>query len=250
MGYNQSKRLPTLILLAALTAITTILICYLLSDHYYHYPKDYFWLPVISLTGYKAPEYYLYAIGFTITGILFLYCSYHIHFVFFELTKLFTQTELYKLFVLLSTGIICFIIHAIVPLQDDIIGAKELTFGCKLHQSCAGIFFLLVILHTTYIFSIIRKKDNVFDYFDKRGMNIRVCCAIGSAITVVIAMGIHPTTKALFGDKFAHHLASIGALAQWTLVGFIIIIFSSYSLDIQKMIPKLYEKEVIKEKKQ
>ena len=39
MGYNQSKRLPTLILLAALIAITTILICYLLSDHYYHYPK-------------------------------------------------------------------------------------------------------------------------------------------------------------------------------------------------------------------
>lgn len=249
MGYQQVKKLPTLILYAALTAITTILICYLLSDHYHHYPKEYLWLPVISLTGYKAPEYYLYAIGFSITGILFIYCAYHIHFTILPITQLFTQSEIYKLFILLFSGIICFIIHAIIPLQDDILQAKELTFGCKLHQSCAGIFFLLVILHTIYIFSIIKKKEKVFDYFDQRALKIRAFCAIGSAVTVVLAMGIHPTTKALFGDKFARHIASFGALAQWILVGSIIVIFMSYSMDIQKILPRLFEKEVVEKKK-
>ena len=248
MKYQQAKRLPTLILLAALTAITTILICYLSSHYFTHYPKEHLWLPVISLTGYKAPEYYFYAIGFTVTGILFIYCSYYIHFVFLPMTKLFTRAEIYKLFVLLLSGIICFIIHAIVPLQDDILTAKELTFGCQLHQSCAGIFFLLVILHTTYIFSIVKKKENTFDFFDRRALKIRASCAIGSALTVVVSMGIHPTTKILFGDKFKRHLMSIGALAQWILVGSIIIIFTSYCMDIQKMLPKLYEEEQQKKK--
>ena len=92
-------------------------------------------------------------------------------------------------------------IHAIFPLQDDIVTSETLTIWSRIHQTSAGIFFVLVIIHTCYFIYIIRKKQFVDEYLDKRSRMIRVCCVIGSCITVVIAMAIHTTTQSMFGDE-------------------------------------------------
>ncbi|EKE41867.1 hypothetical protein ENU1_041920 [Entamoeba nuttalli P19] len=244
MTFNTIKKLPILIRNAALIAVTTILVCYILSTFFNHYPSSVI-LPFISLTGYKAPEYYLYSIGFCITGILFLYCSYHIHFSVLPITELFSEQQIIKLFITLSSGVICFMIHAIIPLQDDIISSTHLTLGSRIHQSCAGIFFMLVIIHTFYIFNILKDKKNVFSYFDERAMNFRKWCCNGCGITIILAMAIHPTTISIFGSVAMKFVVSVAAIAQWILVGFIILIFVSYSMDITKILPRIYEKEHI-----
>ena len=243
MKNKHIYNLPKLILFAAITAITTILICYLIATNNEHYPTSKVILPFISLTGYKSPEYYLYVIGFCTTGIIFIYCSYCLHFIIFPITELFTKKQLKQLFVILTIGIIFFMIHAIIPLQDDIVTSDTLTIWSKIHQSSAGIFFVLVIIHTCYFIKIVRKKQFVDEYLNKNARMIRLCCVIGSCITVFIAMGIHPTTQLLFGEDNGKIMASVGAIAQWILVGSIIVIFSSYSMDVQKLLPKIFEKE-------
>ena len=243
MSYKNILRIPKIILIAAMTAITTILVCYLIATYNHHYPVEKVVLPFISLTGYKAPEYYLYVLGFCTTGILFIYCSYYIHFIILPITELFRKRQLKQLFWILTSGVLFFMLHAVIPLQDDMVTAESTNMWSKIHQSSAGIFFMLVIIHTVYVIVIVKNKPSANEYLDKRGRTIRLGCVIGSCITVVIAMVIHPTTRALFGNNNGSIMASVGALAQWILVGSIIIIFTSYSMDIQKILPRIYEKE-------
>lgn len=193
------QRLPRLILFAALLAASTILICFILASIFKHYPSEVL-LPFISLTGYKFPERILYAVGFSITGAIFIYCAYHIHYSILPVTKVFSPNEINRLFIILCSGVICFIIHAIVPLQDDITTAAKLTFGSKLHQSCAGVFFFLVLVHTSMILYATYKRPGAFTKFDPRGTAIRRWALFGCGLTFVVAMFVHPTTVALFGS--------------------------------------------------
>ncbi|ELP85604.1 hypothetical protein EIN_408830 [Entamoeba invadens IP1] len=242
MSLKTLKRLPQLMFYAGMIAVTTILVCFLLATFLNHYPTELF-LPFISLTGYKAPERYLYALGFGSAGVLFLYCSYYIHYYILSFTNLFTKQQISRLFYILSSGVVFFMIHAFIPLQDDIITTKTLTIWSTIHQSSAGVFFMLVLLHTSFVFYYTNHNENTFIYFDERATKIRKHCALGCGLTVVLAMVVHPTTVSILGKDSAKVVSGMAALAQWILVGLIILIFVSYSMDVTKILPRIAESE-------
>ena len=194
-------RLPTIIMSAGILAAVTILVCYFMSTSLGHIPEKIIF-PFISLTGYKMPEYFIYSIGFTITGVLFLFCSYHIHYSLLPVTKMFSAGQVQVLFSILTIGVVCFMIHGVIPLQSDIGATHTLTVWSKIHQRCAGIFFLLVIIHTIYLRVISnRKQDLLKKYFNESGMKLRKYALLICLVTFVLAMGIHPTTMIFFsGD--------------------------------------------------
>lgn len=72
------KKLPLIVIISALIPVITILTTYTMSVLMGHLPEGTIF-PQISLTGNHVPEYYVYAAGFGLTGLLMVFLGFVLH---------------------------------------------------------------------------------------------------------------------------------------------------------------------------
>ena len=147
------NRLIQVVSSAAFTAIATILTCYNISKSGGHFP-DNSTFPPISFMGYKAPERYVYIVGFNLVSVAFVYVasSYFTYLIsYLDMNNggiKFRATMAYRSAMIAFLGLS---VHAIIPLQDNVLqvmkGRAELNWESAVHQFSAGIFFLGSMVH-------------------------------------------------------------------------------------------------------
>jgi hypothetical protein len=135
----------------ATIALVTILACYALATR--HLP-DWMTIPPISLTGFLAPERFVYAAGFTLTFVAGLVTARQVRVI----NSLYTRRSSVSNIALkiLHVALICMLIQGIVPFQENaldvlIMNESTLTAQTVIHLIAAGIFFLGCQMHGVLI---------------------------------------------------------------------------------------------------
>lgn len=230
---------------AAYCPLFTIIICYIFAQWLNHAPLL---VCPISFTGFLAPEKYIYSIGFTVSGIAFLFA---LIIITQKLQSKATsqnsekKKKLVKLFFI--TGVICivaFVVHAIIPLQEDAgqqvkgallgLSPKTMTYlnwESIVHQSSAGIFFLFglcnaICMLLMYREGLLKVSRNVF--FAK-------CFCVFCMIAGPAAMILHPVSVNFGFEGLSPRGKLIaGAISQYVIVGGLLGMVGLYSYDLEK----------------
>jgi hypothetical protein len=223
--FHFGKAAPLLGLLAGLTTLFGTLF---LSTYYGHLPVG-LRLPFISLNGVQNPEYILYSIGFSTTGLCILSSACFARNNFFPLVENSLQCYARTSFWSATMAGLGLLLQAVVPLQSDILavidGTSSLRMQSIVHQSGALILFLAGYVHCVSTDILLWKTRTLPNNFKSRW-----CKTVLTVLAIspfFIAFLPHPATG---GSKDLDDMTE-GAIGQWICVLSLLFFFASYHVE-------------------
>lgn len=217
-------------LLGLFAGLTTLFGTLFLSAFNGHLPVG-LRLPFISLNGVQNPEYILYSIGFSTTGLCIFSSAYFARNNVFPIVEDSLKCYASASFWSATVAGLGLLLQAIVPLQSDILdvidGTSSLQMQSILHQSGALVLFLAGYVHCLSTDILLWNSKTLPNYFKSRWCKIILTMTAISPF--LIAFLPHPATG---GSKDLDDMTE-GAIGQWTCVLSLLFFFASYHVEFR-----------------
>lgn len=189
--------LRVLPLIAAAFAAVVIGTCVALARKHDHVPH---WMhyPPISMGGYKDPERTVYAVGFTVVGLLFSLMAPSMRRLVRASNRPSTRRAADVGTVLAFAAFAGLCMQAIVPLQPDILdvlgGQAPLSAQSLIHQLGAIVFFVASLLHGFVVVWVLDNDDTLLcsRAQQPRAWWCKVVCLCALVVPAIIAFTFHP----------------------------------------------------------
>ena len=223
--FHFGKAAPLLGLFAGLTTLFGTLF---ISSYYGHLPVG-LRLPFISLNGVQNPEYILYSIGFSTTGLCIFSSACFARKHFFPIVENSLQGYVRTSFWSATIAGLGLLLQAVVPLQSDILhvidGTKPLRMQSVVHQAGALVLFSAGYVHCVSTDILMWKSKTL-----PNNSKSRWCKLVLTAMAILpflVAFLPHPATG---GSKDLDDMTE-GAIGQWTCVLSLLLFFASYHVE-------------------
>lgn len=252
------KKLPAIVVVAALIPVVTILTTYTMSKTMGHLPKDTLF-PQISLTGNHKPEYYVYATGFGVTGVLMVYLGFILH---IKIVRCFLDGKGSGLniaaMIFLFAAAVGLVTQGTVHLQEDFGGfdketshssapyssssssflpliatdnnllsaGKSYTVGTFVHLAGAGVFFVSALVYVILMDILLRLED-----MRENGFHLLWWVA-KFVLTVTYIGGAAVSVSGTYANADGPKKGMISAIGQWTAVFSFILYIATFAGDI------------------
>jgi hypothetical protein len=223
--FHFGKAAPLLGLIAGLTTLFGTLF---LSSYYGHLPVG-LRLPFISLNGVQNPEYILYSLGFSTTGLCIFSSACFARNNFFPIVEDSLQRYARTSFWSATIAGLGLLLQAVVPLQSDILnvvdGTSSLRMQSVVHQTGALVLFLAGYVHCVSTDILLWKSKTLPNNCKSRWC--KLILTVTAVSPFLLAFLPHPATG---GSKDLDDMTE-GAIGQWTCVLSLLFFFASYHVE-------------------
>ena len=228
------KKLPIIVIIAALIPVATIITTFTLSKTMGHLPEGTLF-PQISLTGNHTPEYYVYAAGFGVTGLLMLYLGFILH---IKIIRCFLDDKGVRLniaaMIFLFAAAVGLVTQGSVHLQEDFnmfnddssSSMMKKTIGTYIHLTGAGVFFVSALTYTILMDILLRFEDMRENGFHLGWWIAKI------VLTVTYIGGAFVSVFGTYANADGPKKGMIAAIGQWTAVFSFILYIATFSGDI------------------
>lgn len=232
------RKLPIIVVIAALIPVATILTTYTISKTMGHLPEGTLF-PQISLTGNHSPELYVYACGFDITGILMVYLGFVLH---IKIIRCFLDEKGSCLnitaMIFLFMAAIGLVAQGSLHLQDGFgefdksdsssseKAQMEYNAGTFIHLAGAGVFFISALIYAILM-------DILLKFEDMRENGFHLGWWVAKVVfTVTYVLGAFVSVFGTYGNGHTPEGSMISAIGQWTAVFSFILYIATFAGDI------------------